>query len=431
MLSERVLIAHWQEAFAERCRKWLEGEGFEPFVVYTGEEAIALLDERIFDIVLLAEEFPDLDGRAVLRRVDEEMNLPAILVVAGETLSLSLARELTHMGQVEVLELPTEVEDLLPTLWDLLDRDMYRGVRGDLRNLDLPSLITLLCNEGRQALIQIRRVGQRADLFFDRGDLVHATVEGGEEPLVGEDAAYEALSWDAGRFTISVGVAAPEQTIEDRWASVLLEGLRRRDEEAFDQEQLLPEEPTFLPAEPLPFEEPVLDAPPRPRSVALTDDVRGQAEDEVKRLQRELRPRCVLLTDRSGRLVASAGEIEQGRALSLAALLAGSFSATSEVAEMLAEEGEPVQFRQSLQEGEEFSLYSARVGKSWILALAFEPEATLLGMARLYALRTAARLGELLAEQALAPEQQEEMGRVMDDLFREEVGNALEDLFGE
>jgi hypothetical protein len=150
-------------------------------------------------------------------------------------------------------------------------------------------------------------------------------------------------------------------------------------------------------------------------------------------MYRNLAPRCVLLTNRSGRLLHLRGDIERSRALSLAALVAGSFSATSEIAEIVARDGERKKFRQSLQEGVDFDLYSAQAGEPWILAMTFEPKQTKLGLARQLTLRAAADLADIAARMAerstQAAEEAEEMGDMMDDLFRQEVGDAIEDLF--
>jgi hypothetical protein len=114
-------------------------------------------------------------------------------------------------------------------------------------------------------------------------------------------------------------------------------------------------------------------------------------------------------------------------------LVAGSFSATSEIAEIVARNGERKQFRQSLQEGIDFDLYSSQSGEQWILAVTFEPERTTLGLARQLTLRAAMDLSDvhsqMIERTAQAAGAAKEVGDMMDDLFRQEVGDAIEDLF--
>jgi predicted regulator of Ras-like GTPase activity (Roadblock/LC7/MglB family) len=345
---------------------------------------------------------------------------------------VELVHAVTRQQYVTVVPQPYEAFDLLDSIWQELDSQAGEGVRGNLRELELPSLITLLCNEGLQARMHIEHNHQFADLFFERGNLVHCKLNGQDGVLTGKDAAFRALTWHEGYFVIQTGEPAPEQSIKENWAGVLLEGLRRADEQSFDQEQLTPEE-AFPDVQGLSDELFEAPPPPAPRAptLTITDTLQTQIEQRLHSLHEGLNPRFVLLTDRSGRLLAAEGEMSHSRSLSLAALVAGSFSATSEVAEMIAKEAETPRFHQSLQESEQFSLYSIKAGPSWILALVFDPERTNLGLARLYTTRAAADLADLFAKNAdTSHQQQAEMGQTMNEMFRHEVSDALEDLFG-
>lgn len=106
-------------------------------------------------------------------------------------------------------------------------------VKGRLSEMDLPSLIQFTCNEGSQAQLRVQQNGQEALVYFDGGDVVHAKL--GDE--VGEDVIYRLLGWQDGQFTLEVDVPPPSQTIETPWSALLLDGLRRRDEEMWDGEE--------------------------------------------------------------------------------------------------------------------------------------------------------------------------------------------------
>ncbi len=434
MNSKRILMVHWQETFVERCQEWLELENFELHTVFTGQSAREALQTEPFELLVLALELPDENARDLLDFLRREMGLgtPVLLLAQEETLSVEFVQALTRHRDVTLIKQPDEVFDLLEGLWQALDSRVDAGIRGELGALELPSLITLLCNEGLQAGMHIEHDHQRAALFFERGELVHCQVNGRTDVLTGKEAAYEALTWHEGYFAIRTGEQAPEQTIHENWAGVLLEGLQRADEVSFDQEQLASEDPLGgMEGMTDDLFEPPAPAAPRAPKLTITETLQAQVEEHLKNLHVSLNPRFSLLTDRSGRLVASVGELSHSRLLSLAALIAGSFSATSEVAEMIAQETETPHFQQSLQESKEFSLYSIKAGPSWILALVFDPERTNLGLARLYLARTAADLAELFAENTgVSQQQQQEVGQSMNDLFRHEVSDALEDLFG-
>ncbi len=100
-------------------------------------------------------------------------------------------------------------------------------IEGDLKEIDLTSVIQVICTERRRAGLVVRRRGEEGVLFFDEGEIVHATLG----PLEGEDAVFQLLSWKDGRFRMTDRVLSPSRTVRRGWNQLLLEGLSRLDEE--------------------------------------------------------------------------------------------------------------------------------------------------------------------------------------------------------
>jgi predicted regulator of Ras-like GTPase activity (Roadblock/LC7/MglB family) len=137
--------------------------------------------------------------------------------------------------------------------------------------------------------------------------------------------------------------------------------------------------------------------------------------------------RCAVITDRGGRLIHWQGRIDRDQAISLAALISGSFSATAEIAEALHSEGETCHFRQSLQEGEDFNIFSVPVGERSILSLCFNSNGTApLGLVRVRTLKAAGAIQEVLAKDAT-----EETGIHLVKKLQHDVADALDDLLGD
>ncbi len=418
MTSRRILIAHQQNGFASLCESWLEAEGYEAEIGTERGQALGLIEEEAFDLVLVSNSFPETGGLEFLRLLKRKGLLaPTIILSEQSILPIRVVSEAIKLDVVDVIEKPKQPEDLLESVRAAIKHYPAGGMHGDLGEFALSSLISIVCNEGRQASLQIWHNGRQATIFFDKGEIIHAALDDRE----GEEAIYEALTWHEGHFSMKTGDPAPKRTVHDSWTGVVLEGLRRIDEERFDQEQLGDMAPPAQPdqvSSSKSFEE-----PPAPVSRSPTFDLGDETQREIERrigdLYGELLPRCVLLTNRSGRLLHLRGDIERSKALSLAALVAGRFSAAGEIAETVAREGEARQFRQSLEEGEK-----------WVLAVIFDPQRTQMGLARQLTLRTAEELTELKVQAAEATEEElQETGDEMDDLFRQEVGDALEDLF--
>ncbi len=107
---------------------------------------------------------------------------------------------------------------------------------GTLKDVSLPSLIQLQCNEQRRAQVRLTHAERTAELVFADGELIHASVttlaEGaGSATLTGDPAVFELLSWDEADFHVSDGLGVlPARTVNTPAHALLLEGLRQLDE---------------------------------------------------------------------------------------------------------------------------------------------------------------------------------------------------------
>lgn len=431
---QNILVVDPEEQFIDFCRTWLEPEGFQIQPAHTGTEALDRVQSDVFKLVIVSLEMPDIDSLEILRQLEARgLNLPAVVSTGAQELPVQQVAAATQLGAIIFIEKPCAPETLIDGVQQTADQYAPGTVRGNLRDFSLTSLITVNCNEGLSASLILWRNSEQAELFFHKGEIVHAALDGQE----GEEAVLEMLAWDEARFVLKRGVEVPERTVYTSWTGLLMTGMQRIDEASFDQEQL---EPDSLPSPPPPQEDPLagmgFDSGPLPTRRRSTFEIDSQTqketEDHLYQLSAEIGRgvRCILFTHRTGRLLHSLGQIERHRALSLAALVAGSFSAIGEFAELLAEEEESKQFHQSLQEGEDFSFYSAQVGTDWVLSIAFEAVSNL-GLVRHLMLRTAETLAELIAQaQPAAEEEHQEIGKIMDETFRQEVSDTLGDLFG-
>jgi CheY-like chemotaxis protein/ribosomal protein L12E/L44/L45/RPP1/RPP2 len=101
------------------------------------------------------------------------------------------------------------------------------AVRGSLQDLDLLTLLQMTCEEGGDAQITLQRGVESASLYIQGGQIVHAEGQAHK----GEDMVYEVLGWKDGSFALTRTVPAPAVSIQRDWNSLLLEGLRRLDEQ--------------------------------------------------------------------------------------------------------------------------------------------------------------------------------------------------------
>jgi hypothetical protein len=101
-------------------------------------------------------------------------------------------------------------------------------IEGDLKDISLIGVMQLACMERRKAGLFVSRRGEEGAIYFDTGEIVHATVG----HLSGEEAVYQLLTWTDGRFRMSEQVSIPPKSIGKNWNYILIEGMKRIDEQA-------------------------------------------------------------------------------------------------------------------------------------------------------------------------------------------------------
>jgi two-component system response regulator RegA len=427
MISINVLIVDQQDEFVESCRVWLEPEGgrLQPAQSYT--DAVHLLETEPIDLALIELSSSDPTALEILRFLtDRGSDLPVIVTSAHDLIPLDQVMEAFRLDSVAFIRKPCRQQTLLDTVRQVLRPFRPGAVSGNLRDLSLPNLISLICHEGKQAQLEIDHAGQAASIFFEKGQMVHAQLN----EQSGQEAIFEALTWYEGQFVMTMGQSPPEHSIQISWSNVLMEGLKRLDEAAFDQEQLdgsAKTDPTFWADEPV--ESPAL-SHKRARPITLDDPTLERIDERLIQLNRELALNCTLFLTRTGHLLYSQSEMDDSQLYSLAALAAGSFSATDEVAKLISrQKRDQPQFKQSLQEGPDNCLYSARVGAHWILTVAFNPDKTNLGLARRYTLQAVSDLEEFLIQAGDAVDGQLDGAGDFSKAFSQDIDTALDDLF--
>src|SRR5215813_10874008 len=100
------------------------------------------------------------------------------------------------------------------------------ALTGELTDLSLAELIEFFCNQRKTGRLKVVYPTGPGYFYLQSGSVVHARVG----DLRGIEAVYYALTQKNAQFNFSPAFEAPEQTINQPWTSVVLEGLRRMDE---------------------------------------------------------------------------------------------------------------------------------------------------------------------------------------------------------
>ncbi|MGC9357083.1 MAG: DUF4388 domain-containing protein [Anaerolineae bacterium] len=107
------------------------------------------------------------------------------------------------------------------------------AVSGSLRDMSLTGLISVNCNEGNQARLQIQHADQEAVIYFDGGQIAH--MEMGR--LEGEEVMQRILTWEEGTFEMEMEVPPPKRTVDSPWSNLVLGGMQAIDESITDWEE--------------------------------------------------------------------------------------------------------------------------------------------------------------------------------------------------
>jgi predicted regulator of Ras-like GTPase activity (Roadblock/LC7/MglB family) len=115
--------------------------------------------------------------------------------------------------------------------------------------------------------------------------------------------------------------------------------------------------------------------------------------EHLTELLKETSARCAMLVDRTGQLLANAGEQLSFDPTTFASLTAADFSANDQLAKMI---GEP-EFASLFHQGEKESMYLADIQRRVILVVLFDKRTTV-GLVRLRVKRTVDGLGKIIDE---------------------------------
>lgn len=117
MASDRVLLVDDEEDFVASLAKRLDRRGLRVETSSSGEEALAKVRERDFDVIVLDLAMPGLDGIATLKGLKEtDPDLQVILLTGHATVPKSV--EAIKLGAADLLQKPADFSELLEKIRD-------------------------------------------------------------------------------------------------------------------------------------------------------------------------------------------------------------------------------------------------------------------------------------------------------------------------
>jgi len=111
-LKIRVLLVDDEKEFLETLAERLEIRGFAVLTALNGSDALAIVQEKEQDVVVLDVKMPGMDGIDVLREIKRSKPLVEVIMLTGYA-TVPAAIEGMKLGAFDFLLKPSETEDLI------------------------------------------------------------------------------------------------------------------------------------------------------------------------------------------------------------------------------------------------------------------------------------------------------------------------------
>ncbi len=107
-----ILVVDDEEPFRRLLKKELSRKGYAVEVASDGNEALRLLHDRSFDVILLDVVMPGVDGISLMKKLKEDSGAPAVIVLTGKA-TVETAVEAMKNGAYDYLTKPYKLDELV------------------------------------------------------------------------------------------------------------------------------------------------------------------------------------------------------------------------------------------------------------------------------------------------------------------------------
>jgi len=208
------------------------GQGYEVTIERSVEGALRCLDAEKYDVVVSEVHLSDGQGFDLLRRIGASSHTKVpLMFVTSERAQSSVNRGL-ELGAADYVVKPASAAVVVAKA-SLVIADSRtkkpggRGVSGSLQEMALPDVIQILANGRKSGRLKVRSGTLQGELLFQDGS-IHDSRFG---DLGGAEAVYGILRLIEGDFQLEPETTPVEDVIGIPTHHLLLEAMRRLDEE--------------------------------------------------------------------------------------------------------------------------------------------------------------------------------------------------------
>jgi len=251
----RILVADDDAWILHMVTTVLEKRGYQVETASDGEEAYQKAIAQPPDLLITDVMMPKMDGWKLVKslRARPEFALVPVIFLSAlssdddrirgfrlgaddylpkpfrfEELDLRVAKTLRHRQAVE-----QSAHDQLDAVPKKRASEGQSSLGGDLGQLGLSSLLTLLDMERKSGILVLREASSKqvGRIFLRTGRVIAARLDGKSHPT-NEECVYHLLGWRAGTFEFDQTEVEMKDEINTTTTHLLMEGARRLDETA-------------------------------------------------------------------------------------------------------------------------------------------------------------------------------------------------------
>jgi response regulator RpfG family c-di-GMP phosphodiesterase len=231
--AQTVLVV---DSDAEQCailEMQLTTRGFKATTCRRADDAIRILLNEPVNLVLSEVELKPFDGFEMKSRMNEDKRTAEIpLFYFTSRAEAGDVDRGFSLGAADYLVKPSNIGVVATKIQKYLSREAPRaaaaGVSGSLREMSIPDLVQILAHGQKTGLLKLGFPnGQHGEIHFVHGDIYNAMYGKAR----GEEAFFSMLKNRDGNFSLDPSFEADSKMINMTAEMLLLEGMRRMDEE--------------------------------------------------------------------------------------------------------------------------------------------------------------------------------------------------------
>lgn len=227
LLSSRaILIVDTKKVLFETIRDYFAQRNhlYRVYWSLSVSEALEMATQEPIDILYAEHTGPGfIDGLEMARTIQRKELSTRVVLGVEPGLSGDRVKALEY-GCDSFLIRPIDVDGLCSLLFNMLHPK--QGFRGRLIGMRLEDIIQMFCYGKDSILLTVLNGREQGLIYIHQGDVIHAECSDQH----GVDAFYEILGWKNGEFLSQVVLNVPDRTVYMDWQSLLMEGIRERDE---------------------------------------------------------------------------------------------------------------------------------------------------------------------------------------------------------